>query len=450
MGAAGGPWLSIVVPVLDEAAGIAAALAPLQPLRQAGVEVIVVDGGSRDATPTLAAPLADRALAAPRGRGSQMNAGAAAARGTALLFLHADTRLPAGAVDAIAAAVAAGACWGRFDVDIEGRLAGLGMVATMMNLRSRLTGIATGDQAIFVTRAAFEQVGGFPDLPLMEDIVLSGRLRRLARPACLRLRVVTSGRRWEKSGLWRTILAMWRLRLRFFLGADPQALAREYGYVPREAAIAIAILAKAPLAGLAKTRLIPRLGAAGAAALQAALLRRTVATAQAAGLGPVTLWCAPDCSHPAFAALAGAAPLQLAAQPAGDLGVRMQAAVGATSAPVAGTLVIGTDCPALTPALLREAAAALRENEATLIPAEDGGYVLIGLRRPEPRVFADIDWSTPAVAAQTRARFAELAWRWHEFAPLWDVDHAADFARLQRHDPALAAAALSPPGACHA
>jgi rSAM/selenodomain-associated transferase 2 len=226
--------LSIVVPVLDEAAGIAAALAPLQRLRQAGVEVLVVDGGSRDATLEVATPLADLVLVAPRGRGSQMNAGAARARGATLLFLHADTRLPAGAVDAVAAAIAAGACWGRFDVAIEGRLAGLGMVATMMNLRSRLTGIATGDQAIFVTRAAFEQVGGFPDLPLMEDIALSTRLKRIARPACLRQRVVTSGRRWEKHGLWRTILAMWRLRLRFFFGADPQALAREYGYAPRQ------------------------------------------------------------------------------------------------------------------------------------------------------------------------------------------------------------------------
>lgn len=169
--------LSIIVPVLDEAAGIAAALAPLQPLRRAGVEVIVVDGGSRDATPTLAAPLADLMVNAPRGRGSQMNAGAARARGDVLLFLHADTRLPDTAPAAIAGAVAAGACWGRFDVTIAGRITGLGLVASMMNLRSRLTGIATGDQALFVTRAAFDRAGGFPDIPLMEDIVLSGRLR---------------------------------------------------------------------------------------------------------------------------------------------------------------------------------------------------------------------------------------------------------------------------------
>ena len=128
-------------------------------------------------------------------------------------------------------------------------------------------------------------------------------------------------------------------------------------------------------------------------------------------------------------------------------GARMHAATlaaHATLSGVGGTLLIGTDCPALTPALLREAAAALREHDATLIPAEDGGYVLIGLRQPEPIVFADIAWSTPAVAAQTRERFAALGWRWQELAPLWDVDHPADVERLHRHDPALAAAAWSP------
>jgi rSAM/selenodomain-associated transferase 1 len=211
--------------------------------------------------------------------------------------------------------------------------------------------------------------------------------------------------------------------------------------------IRIAILAKAPIAGLAKTRLIPQLGAEAAAALQAVLLQRAVATALAAECGPVTLWCAPDCSHPAFAALAASGQLTLAGQPAGDLGARMHAATLAAHATLSGgggTLLIGTDCPALTPALLREAAAALREHDATLIPAEDGGYVLIGLRQPEPRVFADIAWSTAVVAAQTRERFAALGWRWQELAPLWDVDHPADVERLHRHDPALAAAAWSP------
>ncbi len=228
------PGVSIVVPVLDEAAGIEACLARLGGLRAAGAEVIVVDGGSADRTAELARPLADRVLPAPRGRAAQMNAGAAVARGEVLLFLHADTRLPAAATDAIGQAVAGGAAWGRFDVRIEGSHPLLGLVARAMNLRSRLTGIATGDQALFVTRGAFEAVGGFPDIALMEDVALSRALKRIGRPACLRDQVRTSARRWEKHGVMRTIGLMWRLRAAYFFGADPDVLARRYGYRPRE------------------------------------------------------------------------------------------------------------------------------------------------------------------------------------------------------------------------
>jgi rSAM/selenodomain-associated transferase 2 len=221
--------LSVVVPVLDEAAGIAAHLAALAPLRAAGAEVVVVDGGSADGTPERAAPLADAVLRAPRGRAAQLNAGARAARGDLLVFLHADTRLPAGAAEAIRAALAPGGrAWGRFDVIIEGRSPLLRLVAACMNLRSRLSGIATGDQAVFVRRDVFEAVGGFPDLPLMEDVALSRTLLRLGRPACLRARVVTSGRRWDRDGVLRTIGLMWLLRAAFWLGVDPARLARRY------------------------------------------------------------------------------------------------------------------------------------------------------------------------------------------------------------------------------
>jgi rSAM/selenodomain-associated transferase 2 len=220
--------LSIVVPTLEEAAGIAALLEALQPARREGHEIIVADGGSRDATRAIAAPLADRVIEAPRGRASQMNAGAEAATGDALLFLHADTMLPEGGIDAVSNALAAGARWGRFDVAIAGAHPMLPVIAAMMNLRSRLTGIATGDQALFVRRDAFLAAGGFPPIALMEDIALSRLLNRQGRPACLRLRVTTSGRRWERHGVWRTILLMWRLRLAYFLGADPGRLAAQY------------------------------------------------------------------------------------------------------------------------------------------------------------------------------------------------------------------------------
>jgi len=218
------------MPVLEEQAHVVQALEHLAPARAAGAEVIVVDGGSRDATRALAAPLADRVIEATRGRARQMNAGAQVARAPILLFLHADTRLPERAVEAVGAALGRdGTAWGRFDVRIEGRHPLLRVVAASMNARSRLTGIATGDQAIFVRREAFERVGGFPDIPLMEDVAISRALRRESRPACLRERVTTSGRRWERHGTLRTIVLMWRLRLAYALGADPRGLARRYG-----------------------------------------------------------------------------------------------------------------------------------------------------------------------------------------------------------------------------
>jgi rSAM/selenodomain-associated transferase 2 len=221
--------ISIIVPALDEAAGIERTLGALQAARARGAEVIVVDGGSRDATCALAAPLADRVLVAPRGRAAQMNAGAAASTGAILLFLHADTRLPEGALEAIRAALAEPRrAWGRFDVRIEGRGALLPVVAALMNARSRLTGIATGDQAMFVRRASFDDCGGFPPIPLMEDVALSKRLKRVSRPASLRLRATTSGRRWDRDGTLATIALMWRLRLAYALGADPRQLALRY------------------------------------------------------------------------------------------------------------------------------------------------------------------------------------------------------------------------------
>ncbi|MBA3774425.1 MAG: TIGR04283 family arsenosugar biosynthesis glycosyltransferase [Ramlibacter sp.] len=222
------PALSIVVPVLNEAGGIEAPLRALAPMRARGTEVIVADGGSRDATVALARPLADQVLAAPAGRARQMNAGAAAAQADVLLFLHADTQLPDGADHLVRRALVAGAAWGRFDVRISGRPLMLRVVAALMNLRSRWTGIATGDQAIFVTRAAFDRVGGFPDQPLMEDVEISRRLRAFSRPACLQDRVTTAGRRWETRGVWRTIFLMWRLRWRYWRGAPAQALAEAY------------------------------------------------------------------------------------------------------------------------------------------------------------------------------------------------------------------------------
>jgi rSAM/selenodomain-associated transferase 2 len=225
------PALSVIIPALDEAGAIAATLAPLQAWRERGAEVIVVDGGSRDGTPDLATPLADRVIEGPRGRARQMNAGAEAARGEILAFVHADTRLPDDGDRLLRRALSGQPRWGRFDVRLDGADGHplLGLVGTLMNVRSRLTGIATGDQALFVSHAAFEAVGGFPDQPLMEDIALSRTLKRtVGPPACLRERALTASRRWEENGIARTIILMWGLRLAYFLGVSPARLARWY------------------------------------------------------------------------------------------------------------------------------------------------------------------------------------------------------------------------------
>lgn len=223
--------------MLNEAARIDAALHALAPLRHRGCEVIVVDGGSTDGTPERAQSLADQVLTAPRGRANQQNAGAYAAQHDLLLFLHADTELPEGADSLIGEAIARGAAWGRFDVVFgdAGRPQAspartLAVVATMMNWRSRVSGIATGDQCIFVRRDAFLRVGGFPMQPLMEDIELSRQLKRVSAPACLTALVTTSPRRWLAYGVWRTIALMWWLRLAYWLGVSPQRLACWYGY----------------------------------------------------------------------------------------------------------------------------------------------------------------------------------------------------------------------------
>ncbi len=221
--------LSVIVPVLNEAPGLPRLLPQLLELERQGNEVLVVDGGSDDGSPGQIEQAGLRVLASPRGRARQMNHGAAHATGDLLLFLHADTRLPDGARSAIAQALGSGgAVWGRFDVVIKGAHPMLRVVAALMNRRSCWTGIATGDQAMFVTRAAFDAVDGFPDQPLMEDIELSARLRRLSRPACIAEPVHTSGRRWETRGVWRTIVLMWRLRWAYWRGAPAEQLAQRY------------------------------------------------------------------------------------------------------------------------------------------------------------------------------------------------------------------------------
>jgi len=221
--------LSVVIPTYNESRLIGDLLSDLAPLRVQGHEVILADGGSDDGTLEIAAPRVDQILRSERGRAAQMNAGAQASGGDVLWFVHADTRIPQDASDQVIQACSDGQLWGRFDIHLSGSHRLLRLIETMINLRSRFTGVATGDQGIFVDRNTFESVAGFPDIPLMEDVALSNTLRRLGRPCCVRQpRLQTSGRRWEKNGIVPTVVLMWRLRLAYALGAAPGDLAKRY------------------------------------------------------------------------------------------------------------------------------------------------------------------------------------------------------------------------------
>jgi rSAM/selenodomain-associated transferase 2 len=218
---------SIIIPTLNEASGIRECLLALQELR-VECQLIVADGGSNDDTKEISLPLVDVFITVPKGRAVQMNAGAQKALTGVLIFLHADTFLPENSLDLIQHAINNGAQWGRFDMQLVGESSMLKVVAVMMNWRSRLTGIATGDQVIFVTRSAFQEVGYFPDIALMEDIAISKNLKKISGCYCLAAKVQSSGRRWEAFGVWHTIVLMWSLRLRYWFGTEPDALAKLY------------------------------------------------------------------------------------------------------------------------------------------------------------------------------------------------------------------------------
>jgi rSAM/selenodomain-associated transferase 2 len=218
---------SIIIPTLNEEKSIQSCLLALLPLRNE-CEIIIDDGDSIDNTRILAAPLADKVIISAKGRSRQMNNGTKYAAGDVLIFLHADTCLPDNALQLIQQKIGGARPWGRFDIQLSGKHFMLKVIAQMMNWRSRLTGIATGDQVIFVTRQAFEKAGQYPEINLMEDIALCKALKKISPPICLKGKVISSGRRWERNGIYKTILMMWSIRLRYFFGTDPQTLAFLY------------------------------------------------------------------------------------------------------------------------------------------------------------------------------------------------------------------------------
>ena len=438
--------VSVVIPVLDEEERIVSCLERLQPMRSRGHEVIVVDGGSKDETRTIAAQRCSLLLRSRPGRAAQMNIGARFARGDVLLFLHADSQLPEDADLAIVQALSGKKTgWGWFDVRLSGKAPVFRLISAFMNWRARLSAVCTGDQALFVAAELFHEAHGFPSIPLMEDIAICKKLRKLARPRPQAIPVMSSSRRWETAGVARTVLQMWRLRLLYFFGVAPGRLAEMY--YPRLLAGAgrykypsarILVFAREPRAGAVKTRLAAHIGDESALRLYLAMLRRVVTTVEQASLAEFHLWAASNCEHEEFLALCNVQDIRL--QQGDCLGSRMRnaCAVELAEAGVESVLIIGSDCPALTPDYLDRALAALSGGtDVVLGPARDGGYVLIGLRKVSGELFRDVDWGGPEVLRQTVSRVREAGLRHQLLEPSWDVDEPEDLALLDELSPPL-------------
>lgn len=220
--------ISIIIPCLNEQAHIKQTLKPLQAMRQRGHQIILCDAHSDDKTQTLARPWVDNLITSPAGRAQQMNAAAKLAEHDVLWFLHADTLVPDNADELILDCFINEHIWGRFNVRLSSHKFRFRIIETFINLRSCLSGIATGDQGIFVNKNIFQQLNGYQNIPLMEDIHLSKRLKKISRPSCISTTIITSSRRWEEHGTTKTIILMWRLRLAYFLGVQPEKLAQAY------------------------------------------------------------------------------------------------------------------------------------------------------------------------------------------------------------------------------
>ncbi len=442
--------ISVIIPVLNEEDRIFSCLERLRPMRSRGHEVIVVDGGSKDETRTIAAERCSLLLRSRPGRAVQMNLGARFARGDVLLFLHADCELPENAEEAIAQALARVRSggkpgWGWFDVRLSGQAPVFRLISAFMNLRARLSAVCTGDQALFVAAELFHEARGFPSIPLMEDIAICKRLRKLARPRPQAIPVKSSSRRWETAGVARTVLQMWRLRLFYFFGVSPERLARMYyprlfaGAVRyRYPSARILVFAREPKAGAVKTRLAAHIGDESALRLYLAMLRRVVMTVEQAALAEFHLWAASNCEHEEFLALCNVQDIRL--QQGDCLGSRMRnaCAIELAEAGVDSVLIIGSDSPGLTPDYLDRALSALSGGtDVVLGPARDGGYVLIGLRKVSGELFREVDWGGSEVLEQTVSRVREAGLRHQLLEPSWDVDEPEDLPLLDELAPPL-------------
>lgn len=430
----GAPSIAVVIPALDDAAALPDALASCAALGPC--QIVVVDGGSADGTPAMARAHGAAVVRAAPGRGPQCNAGAAATRAPLLLFLHADARLPAMAGARVRAACARpGVVGGFFRLRLDAPGAVYRFIDACAWIRSACGGQPAGDQALFCTRAAFEAAGGFPPVPLFEDLEFARRLRRVGRLVAVREPVVASAVAYRREGPWRRCARNVALRWAHARGVPHVELAARYarrrGRRPAPDEVVL-LLARAPQRGHVKTRLAAALGADAALAAHTAL-GGAVARRLAPALGPARAGVAavtpPDALEAAAAWLGP--PWRVVPQGEGDLGARLAAATdGAFASGARRVLCVGGDCAEVTPADVESACAALATHDAVLGPAADGGYWALGLARPAPGLFTGIDWGTARVAAQTRAAARSAGLRLAELRTLADVDRIEDLRAL--------------------
>jgi rSAM/selenodomain-associated transferase 2/rSAM/selenodomain-associated transferase 1 len=436
------PVLSIIVPTLNEADGIADTLLPLQGLRRGNCEIIVADGGSTDNTLELVFPLVDHITLCAAGRAKQMNTAALKARGDYLLFLHADTQLPEDFEALFLAAIVKHRLWGFFAVSLSGRHWLLRVVETLMNWRSKLSGIGTGDQSIWVQRELFNDIGGFVDMPLMEDVELCKRLKKKAKPLRVNFSVRTSSQRWEEHGILKTILLMWCLRLAYFLGASSQQLVKlyypHYKVAPKSDYLfpnyQLIQFSKTLQLGKVKTRLRPALGDEGCLQLHKQLLQHCFQVLEQSQLAAVSIELAGDQSPQQLTFFRQLAPdHEITSQQGVNLGQRMYHAAACRLAAKTGVVIVGSDCPFFTTEYLTEALQKLAAGiDCVLGPAADGGYVLIGLRRASMGLFDGIEWGSDRVLQQTIERLDRLQWSYHLLPELADIDRPEDISLLTK------------------
>jgi rSAM/selenodomain-associated transferase 2/rSAM/selenodomain-associated transferase 1 len=423
--------LSVVIPTLDEARRLPLLLDDLEALSDLVVETLVVDGGSTDGTDEIARDHGARVIAAPRGRGVQLLAGGTAARGDWIFFVHADCRLPPEAAEALRAFVStASECeFAHFAFELEGRGGFRRFIELGQRIREGLTGLAYGDQGLVVSRALYRQAGGHPEWSVMEDVGVMGRLGRSGRRR-LPARLPTSARRYEREGRLRGWLRNAALITGFRLGVPPGHLARWYPPEPgpaRSGRASLVVFAKAPVPGRVKTRLAKDVGSAEAVRIYRTIGRETV---DALRHGPwnTRVYVDPPTSEGVdhVRKWLGSRGLSYRRQSEGDLGRRMAAAIHECLDDSPAVVVVGTDTPGLDASCIRSALEALEATDVVIGPAEDGGYYLIGMKRPNPSLFRGIPWSTSGVLPQTRAAIRRAGLRLHLLETRRDVDTLPD------------------------